>query len=129
DVLAEDHDVDLLRVLDRRADALEVAHRADAGVEVELLAQRDVQRADAAADRRRERAFDGDLELANGLECLVRHPLARLLERLLAGEDLHPVDAPLAAVRAFDGGVEAAYARTPDVGAGAVALDERDDRV
>ena len=59
-VLAEDHHVDLLGLLHRRGHALEVAHRAQADVEVELLAQRDVQRADAAADRRGQRALDRD---------------------------------------------------------------------
>ena len=38
-VLAEDHHVDLLGVLDRRGHAVEVAHRAQADVEVEHLAQ------------------------------------------------------------------------------------------
>ena len=60
-VLAEDDDVHLLGLRHRRRRALEVAHRPDAGVEVEHLAQRDVQAADAAADRRRQRPLDRDL--------------------------------------------------------------------
>ena len=59
-VLAEDHHVHVLGRLDRRGHAREVAHRADAGVEVELLPERHVERAEAAADRRGERALDGD---------------------------------------------------------------------
>ena len=50
-VLAEDHHVDLLGVLHRRRDTREPAHRPQADVEVEDLAQRDVEAADAAADR------------------------------------------------------------------------------
>ena len=63
-VLAEDHHVGLARVLDRARHAREVAHRPQADVEIELLAQRDVERADAAADRRRQRALDRDRVLA-----------------------------------------------------------------
>ena len=64
-VLAEDHHVDLLRMLHRRRHAREVAHRPQADVEIEHLAQRDVERADAAADRRGERALDAD-EIVRG---------------------------------------------------------------
>ena len=59
-VLAEDHHVDLLRRLDRARHALEVTHRAQADVEIEQLAQRDVERTDTAADRRRQRSLDAD---------------------------------------------------------------------
>ena len=84
-VLAEDHHVHVLRPLHRARHALEPAHRPQADVEVELLAQRDVQRADAAADRRGERPLDADQVLAEGVERLVRQPVVDLLERLLAG--------------------------------------------
>ena len=110
-VLAEDHHVDLLRVLHRRRHALELAHRAQADVEVEHLAQRDVQRADAAADRRRQRALDADEVLAERLDGLVGQPVVELLERLLAGEHLHPGDLLLAAVGLLHRGVEHAHAR------------------
>ena len=59
-VLAEDDHVGQLRPGDRRGDALEPLHRAQADVEVEDLPQRDVDRADAAADGRGERALDAD---------------------------------------------------------------------
>ena len=128
-VLAEDHHVDLLRMLHRRRHALEPAHRAQADVQVEHLPQRDVQRADAAADRRGQRALDADEVLAERLDRLVRQPVVELLEALLAGVDFHPRDLPLAAVGLLDGGVEHADAGAPDVRAGAVAFDERDDRI
>ena len=79
-VLAEDHHVDLLRMLHRRRHALEPAHRAQADVEVEHLAQRDVQRADAAADRRRQRPLDADVVRAERLDGLVGQPVVELLE-------------------------------------------------
>ena len=130
-VLAEDHHVRLRRVLERARHAAEVAHRAQADVEVELLAQRHVERADAAADRRRHRALDRDRVLPQRDERLVRQPDVGAVEpgRLLAGVDLHPVDRARAAVRLRDGGVDDGLHHGRDVDADAVALDERDDRV
>src|SRR5262249_40574519 len=48
---------------------------------------------------------------------------------LLAGIDLAPGDLAPALVGLGHGGVEDAHRRLPDVGPGAVALDEGDDRV
>ena len=67
--------------------------------------------------------------LAERLDRFVRQPAVRLLEALLAGVDFHPGDLLLAAVRLLDRRVEHAHAGAPDVGAGAVAFDERDDRI
>ena len=54
-----------------RRHALEPAHGAQAHVEVEDLAQRDVERPDAAADRRGERALDPDEVLAEDVDRLL----------------------------------------------------------
>src|SRR5262249_44349142 len=128
-VLAEDHHVHVLGPLHRARHAREVAHGAQADVEVQLLAQRDVQRADAAADRRSERALDPDQVLAEGRERVGRHPFAGLVEGLLAGQHLEPGDAALAPVRLLHGGVEHARGGAPDVAARAVALDVGDDGI
>ena len=95
-VLAEDHHVDLLGRLHRRRHALEVAHRAQADVEVQHLADGDVQRADAAADRGRQRALDADEVGLERLQRLVGQPGVEQLLRLLAGVDLGPGDLLLA---------------------------------
>ena len=97
-VLAEDDHVGQLGLLHRRGDAGEVLHRPEADVEVEDLPQGDVERADAAADGRGQRALDADQVGAEGVEGLVGQPVAGLVERLFAGEDLFPGDLPLAAV-------------------------------
>ena len=94
-----------------------------------ICRKRDVQRTDAAADRRRQRTLDADQVRAKGLDGLVRQPVVELLEAFLARVDFHPRDLLLAAVRLRDRRVEHAHARAPDVGAGAVAFDERDDRI
>ena len=78
---------------------------------------------------RRQRALDADEVLLERVDRLVGQPVLEAVERLLAGEDLHPGDLPLAAVGLLDGGVEDRLAGAPDVGAGAVALDEREDRM
>ena len=125
-VLPEDHHVDLLRVLHGRRHAGEPAHRAQAHVEVEELAQRDVEAADAAADRRGERALDADQVVLERLDGLVGQPVAGRVERLLAREHLFPLDR-LAELRR--GGVQHQLGGRPDVDAGAVTLDEGDDRL
>src|SRR5437773_1960316 len=85
--------------------------------------------ADAAADRRRERALDADHELLEGVDGVVGEPVLEAVEGLLAGVDLHPGDAALAFVRLVHGRIEDRLAGAPDVGAGAVALDEGEDGV
>jgi hypothetical protein len=130
-VLAEDDHVGLLGLLDRRRHALEVLDRAQAHVQVKLLAKGDVERADAAADRRRERALDRDDELAQHLERLGRQPDVGPVDagRLLAGVDLHPVDLLLAAVGLRDRRVDDLDHDRRDVDSGAVALDVGNDRL
>ncbi len=128
-ILAEDHHVDLLRVLHGGGHALEPTHRPETDVQVEELAQCNVERADPAADRRREGSLDRDQVVAAGRDCLIRQPGVELPVGLLAGEDLHPVDLALAAVGLGYRGVHDAHAGAPDVRPGAVALDERDDRI
>ena len=130
-VLAEDDHVGLRRVAQRARNAGEVAHRPQADEEVELLAQRHVERAEAAADRRRQRALDRDRVLARGVERLVGEPDVAAVEprRLLARVDLQPVDLPRAAVGLLDGRVDDRLHHRRDVDPDPVALDERDDRV
>src|SRR5207248_10672993 len=97
-VLAEDDHVHLLRMFYRRRDAAEVLHRAQADVEVEQLSERNVERTDAAANRRRERAFDADDKSLEGLDRVVRQPVVELLEGGFAGEHLEPGDLAFATV-------------------------------
>src|SRR5690606_4911316 len=55
-------------------------------------------------------------------------PLAKLVMRLLAGEDLIPSDRLGSSVALLDGGVEDPAGSLPNVAADAVSLDEGDDR-
>ena len=91
-VLAEDDDVDLLGMLHRAGHALVILHRAHAGVEIEQLAQRNVERADAAADGRGQRSLDGDAQVAGGAHRVVGQPGVELAKGFFAGENLEPLD-------------------------------------
>jgi len=116
-VLAEDDHVDLAGILHGRRHAGEPLHGAEADVEVELLTERDVEGADAAAGRSGERPLDADEVVTEGGERRFGEPVARLLEGLLAGEDFEPLDLALAGVSLGDRGVEDAHggdARCPD---------------
>src|SRR5690606_6151673 len=59
----------------------------------------------------------------------IRQPGVEQIVRLLTGEYFHPVNLALAAVGLRDGCVHDANRRTPDVRAGAVAVEEREDGV
>jgi hypothetical protein len=73
--------------------------------------------------------FDADQELLERRDGVVGQPVVELVLGGFAGEHLEPGDGAGAAVSLLDGGVEHALAGGPDVRAGAVAADERDDRV
>ena len=79
-------------------DTREIADRPHAGVQVEALPHRDVERADAAADRRAQRALDRDDEVAQRLQGFIGKPLAVEPVGLVAAVDLHPGDAAPVAV-------------------------------
>ena len=91
-ILAEDHHVHLIGAFHRRRHALEPAHGAQADVQIQDLAQGDVQRANAAADGRGQRAFDGYPIAANGLDGFIGQPGAGPIVGLLPGQDLHPMN-------------------------------------
>ncbi len=93
-VLPEDDHVDLLGVTHRRGDPGEPAHRAQAHVEVEDLAQGHVEGADPTPDRCGERPLDADEVLPERLDGLVGQPVAGLLEGLLPRQYLLPGDLP-----------------------------------
>ena len=128
-VFAEDDDVHALGMLHRRGHALVILDGADAAIEVENLAQGDVEGADAAAHRRGQRTFDGNAEFADGGDGVIGQPGIELRFGFLSGEDFVPGYAALAFVGFFDRSVEDTQRSFPDIAAGAVALDERYDGI
>src|SRR5437762_4255533 len=133
-VLSEDDHVHLVRPFDRRRHTLEVLDRAQADIQVEHLTKRHVQRAEPFTDRRGERALDRDQVLTDDVERLLGQEVRRALAavdglRLLTRVHLDPGDLLLPAVGLLDRRVEHPHGCAPDVRAGAVTLDERDDRV
>jgi len=128
-VFAEDDHVHLLRVFHRRGDSREILHRAQAHIQVEHLAQRDVEGADAATDGGRERAFDADQVFLEGRDRVIGQPGIKLVPGSFAGIHLEPGNPALAVVGLPDRRVKHALAGGPNIGARAVAADERQYRV
>ena len=130
-VFTEDYHVGFARVFQRRRHAVEVAHGAHALVEVEFLAQRDVERADAAAHGRGHRAFDGYGILFQCVQGFLRQPnvVAVHFGGFLAGIHFHPVDFFLATISLGNRRVDYVDHDGRDVHADAVALDEGDNRI
>src|SRR5207344_3320653 len=99
-------------------------HGAQADIQIEDLAQRDVERAEATADRRGEWTLDPDEVFAELRDRVFGQPITRVVEGLLAGEHLEPLDRATVLLRRS---IEHELGCGPDVDAGAVAFDERDD--
>src|ERR1019366_7262667 len=127
-VFAEDNDVHALGMLHGRGHTSVVLHGPHAAVEIEDLAQGDVEGADAASDGRGQRTFDRDAKFAEGADGVVGEPVLKASLGFLAGKDFVPRHGALTLVRLFDSGVEDADGGFPDVAAGAVPFNERDDR-
>src|SRR5215204_2386901 len=123
-VLAEDHHIDGFGSLDWRRYPAEVADRANAGVEIELLSQSDVQGPEAAANRGGERALDRDQEMVDRSQRLFREPAVQSILGFLPGKHLQPRDPPPLSVGMLDGLVEDMLRGPPDIGTGTVPLDK-----
>src|ERR1700674_1041456 len=128
-VLAEDDNVHALGMLHGRRHTGVVLHRTHAAVEIENLAQGDVEGADAASDGRGQRTFDGDAEFADGADGVVWKPILKASLGLLSGKNFVPGNGALTLIRLFDSGIEDADGGFPNIAARAIAFDERNDRV
>ena len=126
-VLAEDDDVHALGILHRRGCALVVLHRSDAGIEIENLTQSDVKRANPAADRRGQRAFDGHAKFFDCVNRVLRKPIIEFCLGFFSSKDFVPDHAAFPAISFFDGRIEDAHRGFPDIASGAVAFDKRND--
>src|SRR5260370_28810730 len=116
-------------MLDRGGNSFEIAHRAFAGVKIKNLTQRDIKRTNSAADRSSKRALDGHAKIADGFDGIVGQPFPKGVKGFFASENFVPGNFALAAIGLVDGCVENATRSFPDVAAGAIALDERNDRI
>ena len=116
-------------MFDRRRDAGEVLHRAQADVEIEHLPQGDVEGTDAAADRRGQRPLDADQKFPERGHRVIRQPVVEFLEGLLPGMDLEPGDFPFPAIGRLNRRVKDPHAGSPDVRPRAVAANKGDDGI
>ena len=115
-VLADDDQVD---VVVAEVEALHRAGRAHVGVQVERLAERDVDAPEPATDRGRDRTLERDVVAPDGVEDVVRERRPVLLDRGLAGDDRLPFEADA-------GRIEHAGGRLRQLRTDAVAGDQGD---
>ena len=129
-VLAKDHHVNFAGGLQRTGHPGIVADRAHAGIQVQILTQRDVERAEAAADRRGQRPLDRNDEVAERLQRFGGTVVA-IVEpgRLFAEKHFTPVDPAFAAVRFFDRRIPDPQTGPGDVRTDTVTFDVANDRL
>ncbi len=128
-VLAEDDHIYKFRMPHRGRHTAIVAYRAQTDVQIEQLAQGNVQRTNAASDRSRERTLDPHQEFPECLGRLVWQPALEHLERFLPRVYFHPVDFALAAIGFLHRCVEHAHRRAPDIPPRAIAFYKGDNRM
>jgi len=128
-VLAEDDHINLLRAANRRGHAGKVADGPEADVEVQGLAKRHVQRANAAAHGGGERPFNADQEFLERFDGVLRKPFSEAVVRRFACVDLEPSDSPGSSIGLFHRGIQDPLRGGPDIRPGAVASNEGQNRI
>ena len=126
-ILAVDDDVHEFGMLHGRGCAFVVPHGTHAGVEIQDLAQGNVQRADAAAHWCGQRAFDSDAEVTDGVDGVIGEPVVEFGFGFLSGEDFVPGHSSFIPIRSLNGSIEHTDGSLPDVAARPIAFDVRND--
>ena len=102
---------------------------ANTGIEIEELAQADIQAAKTATDRGREWALNGQLEFTDSLQGLLRQIGSRQLIGFLARIDFHPGDLAFAAITMLHRFIKEKLGGFPYVRPDSVPFDKTDDGV
>ena len=100
-VLPEDNHVHLLRVLHWARGAGNILHRPDAGIEIESLAEQNIDASNPSSHGRGERSFDPDFVFSNRLDRLLRSPFPFQLKGLLSCIDFEPLHLSLDSIAFF----------------------------
>ena len=118
-------------MFNRARGALVVTYRTQADVKIQLLAQRHVQRTNAAADWGGQRTFDSNAVVTNQIEGFSWQPdiLAIDVCRFLTGVNFHPGNFTLALIGFLNGGINHFQHRWGNVNADTVTFNERDNRI
>src|SRR5437870_3054877 len=116
-------------MLKRRGDAIEVLDGSQAHEKIEELPERNIERTNAAAHRRRQRALDSHVIFAERFHGIFRQPFVEFVLRRLPGKNLEPRDFLPAAVSFFYRRIEHALTRRPDVRPGTISTDKWNDRL
>jgi hypothetical protein len=88
-----------------------------------------VQTADATAQRRGQRALDGNNMVAYGIQGFLRQPLAGALMALFTGQNFHPFYPALPSEGFGDRCIQNRLSGGPDIRSDTITLDKRYDRL
>ena len=107
-VFTEDNHIGQFRVFNRAWSALIVTYRTQADVEIQFLAQGNVQRANTATNRSGQRTFNGNAIFTNQIKGFSRQPdiLTINLCGFFTGVNFHPGDFTLAFIGFLDCSVD-----------------------
>ncbi len=97
-IFPEDCNVYVFRMFQGSGHASEVSHGSDASVKIQVMTDGNVKAADSASHWRGQRTLDCDFEIFDGIEGVLREPLAESIVTLFAGEYFPPDQAPLSPV-------------------------------
>ena len=125
-VFTKDDHVHFFWMLDGRFDPLVMPNGANAGIEIQRLTQGHVETAKAGADRRSQRALDGEFRCAQGREGGFGQKLATLGKGLAASQKFLPVKTATVGVAETHRRINNRAGTFPDIRADAVPFDPID---
>ncbi len=129
-ILAEDDHIHFFRVFQRAGHTPIPAHRADAAIQVQHLAQSDIQAAKPAAYRGGQRTLDADQEFAQRVEGFFGH-IVTIVNRggFFPGINLHPENLAVAPISLLDCRIPDSLAGGHDIVADTIPFDVHQNRV
>src|SRR5215469_13431157 len=128
-VFAEDDHVHFFWLANGGGNAFEIPHRPHTRIQVQNLAQGDIQRTNPAPDGCGQGPLDAHAKIARRFDRIVREPLLEGFEGFLARKHFEPGHTPLPSVRFLDRGIKDAPRSLPDIPPRSISFDKGNNRI